>query len=117
MHSRIDLIPSRLPKAHLAVSFHPSRHISRNRRLWKDPEATLASARAFLYAASVRSLLAAREVLVRVRVKLENEIRGLLRTFGVLFGKAAGGFAHRAHEIIGGELDASPPMQIVPSRH
>jgi putative transposase len=26
--------------------------ISRNRRLWKDPEATLASARAFLYAAS-----------------------------------------------------------------
>ena len=25
--------------------------ISRNRRLWKDPEATLASARAFLYAA------------------------------------------------------------------
>ena len=32
----------------------------------------------------IRSLLAAREVLVRVRVKLENEIRGLLRTFGVL---------------------------------
>ncbi|APT34991.1 hypothetical protein MCBMB27_05700 (plasmid) [Methylobacterium phyllosphaerae] len=27
--------------------------ISRNRRLWKDPEATLASARAFLYAAAV----------------------------------------------------------------
>jgi transposase len=61
----------------------------------------------------IRSLLAAREVLVRVRVKLENEIRGLLRTFGVLFGKAAGGFAHRAHEIIAGELDASPPMRIV----
>jgi transposase len=50
---------------------------------------------------------------VQVRVKLENEIRGLLRTFGVLFGKAAGGFARRAHEIIAGELDASPPMQIV----
>jgi transposase len=27
--------------------------ISRNRRLWRDPEATLASAKAFLYAASV----------------------------------------------------------------
>src|SRR5215216_1084400 len=40
----------------------------------------------------IRSLLAAREVLVRIRVQLENEIRGLLRTFGVLFGKAAGGF-------------------------
>jgi transposase len=30
----------------------------------------------------LRSLLAAREVLVRSRVKIENEIRGLLRTFG-----------------------------------
>ena len=30
--------------------------ISRNRRLWKDPEATFASARAFLYAASVMLL-------------------------------------------------------------
>jgi hypothetical protein len=27
--------------------------MSRNRRLWKDPEATLASAKVFLYAASV----------------------------------------------------------------
>ena len=31
--------------------------ISRNRRLWKDPEATLASTRAFLYAASVMLLV------------------------------------------------------------
>jgi transposase len=31
--------------------------ISRNRRLWKDPEATLTSARAFLYAASVMLLV------------------------------------------------------------
>lgn len=31
--------------------------ISRNRRLWKDPEATIASAKAFLYAASVMMLL------------------------------------------------------------
>jgi putative transposase len=30
---------------------------SRNRRLWKDPEATLASARAYLYAASVLILV------------------------------------------------------------
>ena len=35
----------------------------------------------------VRSLLVAREMLVRIRVRQENEIRGLLRTFGVLFGK------------------------------
>ncbi len=31
--------------------------ISRNRRLWKDPEATLTSARAFLYAASIMLLV------------------------------------------------------------
>ena len=31
--------------------------ISRNRRLWKDPEATLVSARTFLYAASVMLLI------------------------------------------------------------
>ena len=31
--------------------------ISRNRRLWKDPEATIASARAFLYAAAVMILV------------------------------------------------------------
>src|SRR5829696_4046397 len=28
MHSRMDFIPSRLPKAHRAVSFQPSRHAS-----------------------------------------------------------------------------------------
>jgi len=29
MQVRIDFIPSRLPKAHRAVSFHPSRHASK----------------------------------------------------------------------------------------
>jgi transposase len=52
----------------------------------------------------LRSLLAAREVLVRSRVKIENEIRGLLRTFGILFGKAVGGFASRTDQ----SLPASP---------
>ena len=61
----------------------------------------------------LRSLLAAREVLVRSRVKIENEIRGLLRTFGVLFGKATGGFANRTDQIVAGELDASPMMRAV----
>ena len=63
----------------------------------------------------VRSLLAGREVLVRARVKLENEIRGLLRTFGVLFGKAVGGFTKRADEIISSELDSSHVMRNVMS--
>ena len=59
----------------------------------------------------LRSLLAAREVLVRSRVKLENEIRGLLRTFGVPFGKSVGGFARRLEEIIAGDLEASPTIR------
>src|SRR5829696_9249996 len=59
------------------------------------------------------SLLSAREALVRIRVKLENQIRGGLRTFGVLFGKAVGGFTRRATQIITEELDASPEMRLI----
>lgn len=61
----------------------------------------------------IRSLLTARKTLVRIRVKIENELRGLLRTFGVLFGKRVGSFTRRAGEIISGELDASPQMRLV----
>lgn len=61
----------------------------------------------------VRSLLLAREMLVRIRVEAETEIRGLLRPFGVLFGKRVEGFAERAEEIIAGELDASPEMCVI----
>ena len=54
----------RKPPDQVGFAVHPRRWvverffawISRNRRLWKDPEATLASARAFLYAASVMLL-------------------------------------------------------------
>jgi len=34
-----------------------------------------------------RAMLTARDALVGMRVKLENEIRGLLKTFGIMFGK------------------------------
>jgi transposase len=55
----------RKPLNQVGFAVHPRRWvverffawISRNRRLWKDPEATLASARAFLYAASVMILV------------------------------------------------------------
>ena len=54
----------RKPADQVGFAVHPRRWvverffawISRNRRLWKDPEASLASARAFLYAASVMLL-------------------------------------------------------------
>ena len=49
----------------VGFAVHPRRRVverffawaSRNRRLWKDPEATLASARAFLHTASVMILI------------------------------------------------------------
>lgn len=61
----------------------------------------------------IRALLASRDVLVGVRVRLENQIRGLLKTFGVMFGKRVGGFARRAEEIIAGELDVAPEMKVI----
>jgi len=55
----------RKPPDQVGFAVHPRRWvverffawISRNRRRWKDPEATLAAARAFLYAASVMLLI------------------------------------------------------------
>jgi transposase len=41
----------------------------------------------------IRALLTARHTLVGIRGRIENEIRGLLKTFGVMFGKKVGGFA------------------------
>ena len=54
-------VPALQPPDQIGFAVHPRRWVverffSRNRRLWKDPEATLASARAFLYAASVMLL-------------------------------------------------------------
>lgn len=59
----------------------------------------------------VRALLTARDALVGIRVRLENEIRGLLKTFGVMFGKRVGGFMRRAEEIIAEELDVAPELR------
>ena len=61
----------------------------------------------------IRSLLKARDVLVGMRVRLENEIRGLLKTFGVMFGNRVGGFMRRAEEIIANELDVAPELRSV----
>jgi transposase len=61
----------------------------------------------------IRALLAARDTLVGIRVKLENEVRGLLKTFGILFGKRVGGFMRRAEEIIAEELDVAPELRPV----
>lgn len=57
-----------------------------------------------------RAMLTAREALVGMRVRLENEIRGLLKTFGVMFGMRGGGFKRRAEEIIDGELAVAPDL-------
>lgn len=52
----------------------------------------------------VRASLSARGLLVGVRGKIENEIRKLLKTFGVVFGRKMGEFARRAEEIVSREL-------------
>lgn len=59
----------------------------------------------------VRALLSARDVLVGVRGQIENEVRGLLKTFGIMFGKKMGGFTRRAEEIVSGELEAAPEIR------
>lgn len=57
-----------------------------------------------------RAMLTARDALVGMRVRLENEIRGLLKTFGIMFGKRVGGFKRRAEEIIERELAVAPEL-------
>lgn len=57
-----------------------------------------------------RALLTARNTLVGMRVRLENEIRGLLKTFGIMFGKRVGGFKRRAEEIITQDLVVAPEL-------
>ncbi|MFC0202646.1 IS110 family transposase, partial [Paracoccus rhizosphaerae] len=57
-----------------------------------------------------RAMLTAREALVGMRVKLEKEIRALLKTFGIMFGKQVGGFKRRAEEFIGGEPAVAPDL-------
>lgn len=57
---------------------------------------------------AVRAKLATRTLLVRMRCDLENEIRGLLETFGLMVGKAPGRLAKRAHQIVTDELADKP---------
>lgn len=61
----------------------------------------------------LRALLAARRQLVESRCRLENKTRGILRTFGVRFGKKVGGFTRRAAAIMAEELDALPAVRFV----
>lgn len=65
MATLIDIEIVRKPPDQVGFAVHPRRWvveryfswISRNRRLWKDTEATIASAKAFLYAASIMILI------------------------------------------------------------
>lgn len=59
---------------------------------------------------TIRALLAARKQLVGMRCRLENEIRGTLRTFGIRFGKRVGGFTRRAEAILAEDLAALPAI-------
>ena len=66
-----------------------------------------------------RPLLTARDALVGIRVRLENEIRGPLKSFGIMFGERVGGFMRRAEEVI---VKVAPELQpifetLVSARH
>lgn len=58
------------------------------------------------------TLLTARDALVGMRVRLENGVRGPLKTFGVMFGKRVGDLKRRAEEIITRDLAVS--YELVP---
>ena len=58
----------------------------------------------------VRAELATRTLLVRMRCDLENQIRGILKTFGLVVGKAPSRLVKRAHEIIADELATKPEL-------
>jgi transposase len=60
---------------------------------------------------TIRALLAARKQLVGMRCRLENEIRGTLRTFGIRFGKRQGGFTRRAEELLADDLAKLPAIR------
>lgn len=57
---------------------------------------------------AVRAELATRTLLVRMRCDLENQIRAVLKIFGLVVGKAPGRLVKRAHEIVADELAANP---------
>jgi transposase len=58
----------------------------------------------------VRATLATRTLLVRMRCDLENQIRGVLKIFGLVIGKAPSRLARRAAEIADDELAAKPEL-------
>jgi transposase len=59
---------------------------------------------------AVRAELATRTLLVRMRCDLENQIRGVLKTFGLVVGKAPSRLVKRAHEIVADELAERPDL-------
>ena len=56
--------------------------------------------------------MGAQAQLVKTKTDLSNQIRGLLRTFGLLVGKAGGKkFDQRVQELLVGEDDLLPPIE------
>jgi transposase len=54
----------------------------------------------------VRTLLVSRSKLVEVRTGLSNQMRGILKTFGLMVGKTSGGaFEKRVRELISGNIE------------
>ncbi len=67
----------------------------------------------------IRALLASRGLLVRVRRDLENQLRGLLKNFGVVAGKGQGGvFTGRIKELVADRAELGDVVQhLLKARH
>lgn len=60
----------------------------------------------------VRTLLTSRSKLVEVRTKLSNQLRGVLKTFGLIVGKTSGGaFEKRVRELTTGHIGLESIME------
>jgi transposase len=61
---------------------------------------------------AVRALLASRALLVEIKRDLENQIRGLLKNFGLVIGRAKlNTFTSRANELIDGKPELAAPVE------
>ena len=59
----------------------------------------------------VRARLAARTTLVRQRCEVDNQIRGLLKTFGILIGNAP---THPTRQSFASHPTAPTPLSVIP---
>jgi transposase len=60
----------------------------------------------------IRTLVIARSKLVETRTRLTNQLRGILKTFGLVVGRASGSvFETRVRELVRGDIELEPILE------